>query len=341
MPRPLIIDSTPDHSPGAQLHSNLSAATILVAVIFFFWLGVGALRGKSFTINSAAFAFLLRALTYGLPVLLAILFSLQPLRYHLREGETLLERKNYFDSILRGGWWYLLPTWPGVVLGVMLLAEHVLAPITPRATLPYWKSLLAFVLTLFGATIALGLFLTPTETRCDEEGVRCGLPHFMEWSNITKAVLRPSTIELYHRARPNLPLRNIDRADPEAEAALLHHLKRHNIPIKENEPSSQPAPILPYTVVTLAIAAAPTLAWDRRWLPRPWTYVATTAAGMLACTLLERMRGIQHFTKIRPATTTPAANPTSPGGVPLHQPPRQNYRANTLQNGESGEHELP
>ena len=90
--------------------------------------------------------------------------------------------------------------------------------------------------------------------------------------------------------------------------------------MRTHDPSSEPTLILLYTVVTLAIAAAAILAWDRRWLPRPWTYVATTAAGKLASTLLERIRGIQHLTKVRPVTMTPSADQTHPAYEPYRIP---------------------
>jgi hypothetical protein len=309
MPRPWIIDNEEEESFAAELFKHLSVAAAVGTVAALIWLGHGAARGKVFAATSTGAAVAFRGLIYAFPIVVALVINGTSLRYLLLPGETVLWRGSYMRS-LRAMWWVLLPIWPGAVVGAMLLIQKLAEPL-PLADgaggtggMPYRHALFAFALTLVGAFLCLGLFAGSSEMRCDDEGVRCGLPYFMEWQSITQAVMRPRVIELYHRARPTLPMRIVSRKNPKVEATLVGHLKRHGIPIREGIASKEPLLIGLYVVVTALLAAGAWVIWESGRVARHWTFSGTLAAGMLACTLLERIRGNQHLTKVRPMTTT-------------------------------------
>jgi hypothetical protein len=308
MPKPLIIDNSGE---GLSLRARAvkAAATILGggAVLGAIALAIAGRERVHFTPGTPLWAGLFRALIFGLPVLGAVAIMLDPVRYRLRPREVLAERWNYVRDFRRM-WWAFSPLWPGIALAVYAWWEAAFVrPLPVGEPVAWWWALGTYLLVLVMAFYCTGIFLTATETRFDDEGVRCGLNRFMEWENVAQAVVGRRWVALFHRGVLGSPVRTIPRRDPVVEAELMRRLRERGVPVVEHAATRLPVLRVLYAGTAAVLGAAALAVRARGVMSDVWLAVVLLVAGSLACTALDRLRGFHLLTRVRPMTMSAAA----------------------------------
>lgn len=305
MPKPLIIEESRDGLDWTALAVKQAATIFGGAAV----LGAIALLGlgfKSGAVKPATplMAGIVRALLLGVPLMGAIAIMLDPVRYRVRPGEVLAERWSYVRGF-REMWWAFTPLWPGIALAVLAWWQAAFVrPLGVGETLTWWWALGTYLLVLVVGFYCAGIFFAGTETRFDDEGVRCGMGRFLEWENVSQAVVGRRRITLFHREVPGSPMRSVPRGDPAIEGELIRRLNQRGVPIVERAATHLSVLRVLYVGTAAALAAGAWVVRARAGLSEVWLAVGLLITGSMACAALDRLRGFHRLTRVRPMTTT-------------------------------------
>ena len=302
MPKPWILEDAKPHGLR-KLHKHIVGLFTLTLILGWIFLAEGTCNSRRYTPSSPQIARLIQLLLFGLPTLAGVLMALDPVRYRLRPGEIVFSNSSYLSAFPQG-WWHFAPLLPGIVLSALVgwdrLTGHT---IVPGVSVSYAWALGALSLTTVLACLHAATLFGPSESRLDDEGVRCGLGRFMAWDKVECVDITARRIAIYHRDWPGTPMRQAERNSPETEAALLPLLQRHQIPVTAEGVTPRERHIRSLYIATfLALAFLSAYAWRHHWLADVWLASATTLAGISTCALLDLTRNFHRLTKVRPRT---------------------------------------
>jgi len=295
MPDPLVI-KRPDSgaSPGVGF---LVSVVILgpIAGLLYLWR-----TGKEVHFDNPRINLVAHMLIVIVPLIWSALIWAEPFRTKASE-ETSLARSSYFNT-LKVDWWMSFMMWacPLFALGALgYLATSYLPHADALST-----SLLSAVSTM-GLILALGVFygamlFTRAETRISDEGMRNGLLNFYEWESIDHFSREGDIYSIHHKANPALPASTFRLRTPASQATLERFAAEKSVPILEGTGSAlatiKIAVIIGFIlniVFCLVLMVATRL--DLRWI-----VAISLGIGLLFTLVLERVRGVSKYTKVKP-----------------------------------------
>jgi hypothetical protein len=306
MPGPLIHDEQPQ-SGGRAVLAKVMLAGGAGAIFGLIFLIQRAMSEPPYAPGSVWMAVLLRGLTFVVPLWLGAAIMTQPMTFHVAPGETLLQRACYAQSLHRTGW-MLLPVWPGLLFGAFLWVRGVSEPLAVGQPMSWRWMLGVYTLTMVGAFYHMGILFSVTETRCDGEGIRCGLLHFIPWPDVLRVETNGRReYRIYHVERADVPMRLIATRDEATDEEFHEHLTAHRIKLVGGRVGGAERIVGLYWATAIGLAGGGYILFANRLVGDAWLFVELTLAGMAACLVLERARGIQHMGRVRKTTAHPPA----------------------------------
>jgi len=289
------------HSPVQQASGGIQfLAGLLIVVpvagLVYFWR-----RGLLIHFENPAINLLVHSLIIIVPLAWAALIWSQPFEAKPSE-EVHLCQTTYF-SALEADWWTSLMMWACPVFALVALA-YVAATryfpnpeqlsITPEMALITIGFI--FLLAMLYGTMLFG----PTETRVSDAGLRNGTLHFYEWENIDHLDRTGDIYSIYHKANPALPASSFRLRSAETRAIVERFATDHKVAI-----TAMPRSHL-RTVKTMALVGfglnllVSTLLLNVTQLDLRWIIAISFGIGLLFTLLLERMRGVSKYSKLKP-----------------------------------------
>src|SRR4051812_45119360 len=295
MPEPLVIKQ-PDSgaSPGMGL---LLSVVILAPIggLVYLWRTGQQIHFENPRINLVA-----HILIVIVPVIWSALIFAEPFGTKVAQ-ETSLARSSFLET-LKVDWWMSLMMWaaPLFALGSLLYLAARFMPHAGGLSTTVGSAVLTIALIL-----ALGLFygsmvFTQAETRISDEGMRNGLLNFYEWESIDHFSREGDIYSIHHKARPELPASTFRLRTPESQATLERFAAEKKVQIVQGTGSAL-AKIKIGIIIgfILNIVFSVVLAVATR-LDLRWVLAISLGIGVLFTLVLERVRGVSKYTKVRP-----------------------------------------
>jgi hypothetical protein len=306
MPSPLTIK---------RLNPAPAAIQLLMAAIFFVPL-LGLLylwnQGKVIHFELPANNLIAHALIVIMPVIWAIVLWLEPFQTTASD-DTQLGETTYFGT-LKVDWWMSLMLWSCPVFALGALGYRFATSYLPHPERLSTSPLVALGTMVFIFAIA-ALYATTlfnhAQIRISNEGLRNGLLNFYEWENIHHISQRDDIYSIYHRTNPRLPATCFNLRSLETRELLCRHLAEFNIPLEPHphaEARGVKAAVIAGFILNLIVSALVLriTRFDLRWMT-----AISLGFAIISTLVLERIRGVRNYTKLKPKIEPTPAQPES------------------------------
>jgi hypothetical protein len=306
MPSPLTI-KRPDPAPAA-IQLLIGAIFLLPLLALFYWWK----QGKVIHFELPANNLIAHALIVIVPLIWAIMLWLEPFQT-AAPRDTQLGETTYFGT-LKVDWWMSLLLWscPAFALGALAwrFATSYLPHPERLSTSPLvalGTMVLIFAIAAFYATT----LFNHAQIRISNEGLRNGLLNFYEWENIHHISQRDDIYSIYHRTNPRLPATCFNLRGPEARELLCKHLAEFNIPLEPHphaEARSVKTAVIAGFFLNVIISA---LVLRITRLDLRWMTAISLGFAIISTLILERIRGVRNYTKLKPKIEPAPVQPGS------------------------------
>lgn len=138
-----------------------------------------------------------------LPLLTGFFGFVKPACYRVLPDETVIARRIWLSSF-GFSWWTLGLLLPALVVGLGVLIAWA-ARNSGNLALSFGDLLGSFALAFGLAIFYSSMLFLESETRVDDEGIRLGTNHFLEWENVARVQKIGEFYEVFHLQMPSFP----------------------------------------------------------------------------------------------------------------------------------------
>jgi hypothetical protein len=296
MPEPLVIKQ-PDSgaSPGMGLVLSVVILGPIGGLVYFWRTGKG-IHFENPRVNLVA-----HMLIVIVPLIWSALIWAEPFRTKAASQETSLARSSYLET-LKVDWWMSFMMWacPLFALGSLVYLAARFVPHAETLSTTVGSAVFTITVILALAVFYGSMLFTRAETRISDEGMRNGLLNFYEWERIDHFSREGDIYSIHHKARPALPASTFRLRARESQATLERFAAEKNVRILEGTGSALATIKVAviggfiFNILASVVLVAATR-WDLRWL-----IAISLGIGVLFTLLLERVRGVSKYTKVKP-----------------------------------------